>query len=160
MVPGPAYYQLRAGERGQEALCLPPDRGEREHPSRLIAVAARNAGAGWNAPTFALFAWLPPNESTAMTLNNDDRRRIEDLERKLAHALAEARKWRAAINSIHEAAGEAPPYDLMDVASDKAAGQAVARERTASSTAGGKQTEGGAPGQPETDEAPLDTPAP
>ena len=96
-----------------------------------------------------------------MTLDSDDRKTIEELEGKLAQALAEARKLRAAINSIYEAAGEAPPYDLMDegLATDRAAGQAVARERRASPTAGGKPMEG-APGQPEIDESPLDTPAP
>ena len=98
-----------------------------------------------------------------MALDDDDRRTIEKLQAKLSSAVAEARKWQAAINSIYEAAGEAAPYDLQDEGSANrtAEGHSLPEKRKASPDAGGGPVTGdAAPGQPEINESPLDTPAP
>lgn len=47
-----------------------------------------------------------------MPLDDNDQKQIEKYMARMAPALAELRKWQAAVNAVHEAAGEPPPYDL------------------------------------------------
>ncbi len=49
-----------------------------------------------------------------MPLDDLDRQQIRKFEARMELALAELRKWQTAINAVHEAADEKPPYDLQD----------------------------------------------